>query len=340
MADDLRGIGIGAAGQRTGQDINETDERKLALRHTRDLALRRVLEVAFWLLWVPLVAGPWALCWYVPWAFDATMRVLGRWLWGEDSGVNRASLLALGVAVALALAVTPDELLVWWPFRWQTRHADWLGLRMHPLLLLLRGVLLVAPIAAQREVWYLDQRQRIEIIAPTLSGVAYTSPEAHRVTIPGAWNPHRAEAEPPDPELPRDELRRVMLRNRGREVELYGDGPAVAVGNGAGDGAALVIDAPSGAELVAFPVKLFGRGDAGAFNAKTWAARVLADESLYSGRAAVKNRLITDWSARKLFDWMQANGYADPPDAMHRRALTGRGRRLLRAVARGEMSPF
>lgn len=339
MTDEGR-LGLTTAGQRTTEAVGGSSERHEALRHVRDLVLRRFAEVAFYALWVPLLAGPWALVVYVPWVFDATMRALGRWLWDEDSGVNRASLLALGVAVALALAVTPDELLVWWPFRWQTQHADWLGLRMHPLWLLLRGVLLVAPIAARREVWYLDQRQRIEIIAPTLSGVAYTSPEAHRVTIPGVWNPHRAETELPNPEPPRDELRRVMLLNRGREVELYGDGPAVAVGNGAGDGAALVIDAPSGAELVAFPVKLFGRGDQGALNARTWAARVLADESLYSGRAAVKGRLITDWSARKLFDWMQANGYADPPDAMHRRALTGRGRRLLRAVARGEMSPF
>jgi len=102
----------------------------------------------------------------------------------------------------------------------------------------------------------------------------------------------------------------------------------------------LAIDAPSGAELVAFPLKLFGRGDQGALNARTWAARVLADESLYSGRAAVKGRLITDWSARKLMDWMEQHGYADPPDAMHRRALTGRGRRLLRAVARGDVETF
>jgi hypothetical protein len=333
-------LGLTTAGQRTVESTGGASERHEALRHVRDLVLRRFAEVVFLAVYVPALVGPWVLAVYVPWAFDATMHALGRWLWGEESGVNRASLLALGVAVALALAVTPDELLLWWPFRWQTHHADWLGLRMHPLLLLLRGVLLVAPIAARREVWYLDQRQRIEIIAPTLSGVAYTSPEAHRVAIPGVWNPHRAEAETPNPEPPRDELRRVMLRNRGREVELYGDGPAVAVGNGAGDGTMLELDAATTAELVAFPLKLFGRGDQGALNARTWAARVLADESLYSGRAAVKDKLITDWSSRKLFDWMQAGGYADPPDAMHRRALTGRGRRLLRAVARGDVEAF
>lgn len=334
---DLRGIG---AGQRTTESVGGQGERREALRHLRDLALRRMLEVAFVALWIPVVVGPWVLMVYVPWAFDAAMRALGRWLWDDDSGVDRVSLLAFGAVTALALVFLPDAALAWWPYPWQRTHAEWLGLHVRPCVLLLRGVLLAAPLAAWHEVWYLDQRQRQEIIAPTLSGVAYSTPPPHAVRVPGIHNPFVDPAAPeplPDPE---PQLRRMMLANRGHAVEVFGDPPAVAVGNGATESAALDLATPTTAELVAFPVALFGRGNQGMLNARTWAARVLADESLYSGRAAVRERLISDWSARKLFDWMQAGGYADPPDAMHRRALTGRGRRLLRAVARGACAPF
>jgi hypothetical protein len=72
---------------------------------------------------------------------------------------------------------------------------------------LIRAVLVVGPWRASREIWYLDQRQRQEIIAPTLSGVAYTSPEAHRVSIPGIHNPHR---DPNAPAAPPSEVRAIF----------------------------------------------------------------------------------------------------------------------------------
>ena len=336
MADDIRS-GLGAPGQRTTENTSGRSANIAEpLEHLRLLLLRRVLEGLYVAAWAPVLVGPWVLALYVPALFAYAAPRIERWFWpgDEPQRVDPGSLLAIGVLVAAVIAFLPAPYRDWWPLRvvWSAWSPRWIWARAVALLL--------PWVAWRREVPYIDSRQRQEIAVPTLSGVAYSQPAPHLVRLPGVVNPFRDPAAPqPEPD-PEPELRRILQRNRGHAVRTYGDPPTVAVGNGAGDGEMLDLDVATTAELVAFPVKLFGRGNAGAHNATTWAARVLADESRYSGRAAVKDKLITDWSSRQLFDWMQRNAYADPPDAMHRRALTGRGRRLLRSVSRGEFSPF
>jgi hypothetical protein len=213
-------LGITTAGQRTSEAVGGSGERGEAIRHTRDLFLRRLLEVAFLALWVPLIAGPWCLAVYVPIAFDRFVNRAGVWLGlaGDrtraEEYVYRASLLCVGIAVALGLLVLPGWALAWWPWRWQASAESWRGLLWPrwwmaavPSFVLIRAVLVVGPWRASREIWYLDQRQRQEIIAPTLSGVAYTSPEAHRVSIPGIHNPHR---DPNAPSAPPSEVRAIF----------------------------------------------------------------------------------------------------------------------------------
>ena len=344
--DDER-LGMLGAGQRTSERVGGWDDIIIAIRNTALLCAIAAVGASFAVA-VSLVCGPWALVYGVPWAFDRALSTLGRWLWNDPHGVDRGSLLAIAALVAAALLLATDPLLLWWPWRWQAhrdtlwgllvpqRWPEWIGASVF-----LRAVALYAAVKAWAQVWYLTQRLRQEVMAPTVSGTAQAQANAHDVEIPGVWNPYRDPNRPRELEpVPVDDMRRVLLRNRGREVVIYGDPPALAVGNGAGDGEALDLDVPASRELVEFPTRLFGRGNQGALNARIFATRVLADETLYSGRAAVKNRLITDWSSRKLMDWMQERGYADPPDAMNRRALTGRGRRLLRAVARGDAEPF
>lgn len=200
MSDDLRGIG--APGQRTTENTSgRAANIAEPLEHLRLLVLRRVLEVVYVALWVPVLAGPWVMAVYVPALFGWALPRIGRWLWPDDEPqrVDPGSLIAIGVLVAVVLAFMPDALLTWWPFPWQRAHADWLWLQMPAFWLVVRAVLIVIPLAARGDVRLLDGRQRQEIVAPTLSGVAYSQPAPHLVAFPGWRNPF---TNPDAPALP------------------------------------------------------------------------------------------------------------------------------------------
>lgn len=199
MPDD-RLAALGAPGQRTAERTGGSEERRLALKETLALILRRCIEVAWLLLAVPLLAGPWILVYYVPAAYNAMALRFARWMDPVDAPdrVDPMTLLAFAALTLGVLLVLPDGALAWWPFAWQRSRADWYWLRMHPLALVLRAVLLVAPWRAwTMEERYLTNRQRQEVVAPTLSGVAYATADPHNVAIAGVVNPHR------NPEAPK-----------------------------------------------------------------------------------------------------------------------------------------
>ena len=238
MADDER-LGMLGAGQRTSERVGGAGERGEAIRHTANLVVRRLAEVAFWALWVPLVAGPWCLTWYVPIAFHYATQTVGGWLGilpehtRSEELTYRASLVCIGAAVALGLLVLPDWALIWWPWRWQIPAATWRGLLWParwlaavPSCVLIRAVLIVGPWRAARETRYLDWRQRQEIVMPTLSGVAFSTPDAFRTVIPGVPSFHR---DPQAPTAPPSEVRAIFR---------------LEPGNGNGHGTTRIVDCP------------------------------------------------------------------------------------------------
>lgn len=195
MADDAPRNGFGQPGQRTSESTGGYGANiREPLAHLRLLVLRRVLEGLYVAVWAPLIVGPWVLALYVPATFGWAMPRLGRWFWPDEDQerVNPWSLVSIGVLVALLVALTPGELLAWWPLRivW----AQW-----SPCWVWVRAVLVILPLLARREVWYIDQRQRQEILLPTLSGVAYSQPAPHNVQVPGLFNPY---TDPSAPALP------------------------------------------------------------------------------------------------------------------------------------------
>jgi hypothetical protein len=190
-------------------------------------------------LWVPLIVGPWALCWYVPVAFRHVVDIAGGWLGivkertrGEEFGY-RFSLACIGVAVALGLLVLDDWALFWWPWRWQIPAASGRGLLWPgwfpaaiPTMVLFRAVLIVGPLRASREIEHLDQRQRQEVRMPTLSGAAYETIPAHLAQFRGWQNPYR---DPNAPALPAPKVRAIFRLDNG---------------NNGGGGTTRIIDCP------------------------------------------------------------------------------------------------
>lgn len=218
--EDGRLSGLIGAGQRTSERTGGDTDRVEARRHARDLALRRALSVAWLLLALPLLAGPWALCVLVP----LSVAKLRRWFDPSRPSAHPLDLISIGVVVAFALALAaafwPALVASWWPFHWQTDPVSWWWLRMPTAWLLVRLVVIVAPLAGWRETWYLDQRQRQEIVAPTLSGVAYSSPNPHSVDVPGVWNPHRDPDDEPEPDARPARIVPLYTNGKARPVEM------------------------------------------------------------------------------------------------------------------------
>jgi hypothetical protein len=194
VANDER-IGITTAGQRTTEAVGGVGERGEAIRHTRDLLLRRALEVLYVSVWVPLIVGPWILSLYVPALFGWAMPRLGRWLWpGEEQDrVDPLSLIAIGALVGAIVMLAPPEARAWWPLRWVWAHWE-------PRWIWARVVALLLPLIPWRiEEPHLTNRQRQETELPTVSGAAFASPAPHQVAIRGWRNPFR---DPNAPALP------------------------------------------------------------------------------------------------------------------------------------------
>jgi hypothetical protein len=319
MPDDLRSNGLGAPGQRTSERTGGFDDIRLALYDTAWLLIRRCVEVVFLALYVPVIVGPPILVIYAPLTLTAGTRHLARWFTGEERDTDPWSLVAIGALALLALLMLPEAALRWWPFRWQVDRASWWWLRMHPAWLLVRAVLVVAPWRAWREVWYRDQRQRAEVITPTISGVAYTSPAPHTVEVPGVWNPYQP---PQAPTPPAD--------TRGDLVVRYVPAPELV------DGA----DDSSRIEAV-LPLSIIARQ--GEHEADTLRhAEALVDGMLFDGRAsraALMAYGLSDGGARTLQSWLSARDYAVDHGDGNGLVVTPLGRRWLRIVER-HMPPF
>ena len=331
--DDGRLGGLIGAGQRTSERTGGDTDRVEARRHARDLALRRALSVAWLLLALPLLAGPWALCVLVPLA----VAKLRRWFEPGRPPPHPLDLISIGVVVAFALALAaafwPALVASWWPFHWQTDPASWWWLRMPTAWLLVRLVVIVAPLAGWRETWYLDQRQRQEIVAPTLSGVAYSSPDPHRVDVPGVWNPYRDPDDEPGPEpttgdlvirfVPETEAPGAQIISRDA---VTGEPTAARGGNGNGH---------RSAEMVV-PLSLIARRgehrDDTIRHAEALAVGMLADGK--ASRSALTGYGLTGTAAREMQAWLVDRGYAHDTGDGAGYIVTATGRRWLTIARR------
>lgn len=314
-----RMAGMFGAGQRVTQVVTETSEREAAIRHTRDLGVRRILEVAFWALWVPLISGPWVLCWYIPVAFRYAVDVIGAWLGlvGERRRsreyIYRGSLVCIGLAVALGLLVLDDRALFWWPWRWQIPASTGRGLLWPgwwhaaiPSIVIVRVVLVVGPLRAAPELGHLDQRQRQQIRMPTFDGAAFDPIPAHLVRFRGWENPIQ---DPNAPAAPPSQVRAIFRRTR----------------EGNGGGTVRIIDCP---EQIATLEQL----------------RDLSSLVLKRGvrptrpEMVTKRHLFTDPAWRSLQEWMASERLVEKAGSARSAAyeLTTDGYTWLQTIAEGE----
>ena len=318
MTENGERLGILGAGQRTTQRVDERDERIEAWRHARDNALRRCVEVAWVVVAVPMIAGPWVLVVYVPWAYERAVLAADRWFGFDDiERVDRRSLLALGALTALALALIPDELMGWWPFAWQRSHADWLWLLMHPLWLLLRAVAIVAPLRAWRlEEPHLTNRQRREVEVPAASGGAHALADLHNIEIPGTLNPYRDPEAPPTPEMRGD----IIVRYVPKDDD-----------NGS-----------SRAEMV-IPLSIIAKKGEHEADTLRRTQSVLgglsSDPDGAASRAVLQAYGLTSTNARTLQEWLAGRGYAEDRKDGRGYVVTNNGRRWL-SIAERHMPPF
>lgn len=77
--EDGRLSGLIGAGQRVVEHAGGKGERGEAIRHTLDLATRRFIAVAWLVLVVPILVGPWVLVVYVPLLFERGVDTSPGW---------------------------------------------------------------------------------------------------------------------------------------------------------------------------------------------------------------------------------------------------------------------
>ena len=313
-------LGITTAGQRTSEAVGGSGERGEAIRHTRDLFLRRLLEVAFLALWVPLIAGPWCLAVYVPIAFDRFVNRAGVWLGlaGDrtraEEYVYRASLLCVGIAVALGLLVLPGWALAWWPWRWQAGAESWRGLLWPrrwlaavPSFVLIRAVLVIGPLYAARELRYLDWRQRQSVVMPTKDSIAFNSPDVWDVHIPGVPSFHR---DPQAPAAPPSEVRAIFR---------------LEPSNGNGHGTTRIVNCPD---------------DVATLEQLRDLANLALDYDVRPTRAQIvtKRHLFTDAAWRAFQAWMLEQGLVTKSSTSQNAPyeLTRDGHQWLRTIQEGQ----
>jgi hypothetical protein len=295
------------------------------------------------------------------------------WLCGDSDSEWHNQTRALWGAVALGLLLLlPDAALFWWPFRWQATRASWWGVlwpawwpRGIPIVAALRGVVAVGLARGWGEVWYLVQRLRTEVMAPTASGAAYNSADLTDLDIPGVWNPHRyyEEAEPePEPQPSRN--REIPFNGKPKPALAFRDATPATVSGGNGHGHSLPLPTPpeyrdagditaqdvfEGWEerqaqryvetyppdpaLVEFPVALF----VSETRAEDWAQhtglRVAAGSRLVSANA-MHPHYCSEGNSRKVGEWLEAHGYCHQLPG-NKRLLTDDGVALLSEVAEG-----
>jgi len=324
--------GLIGAGQRVVEHAGGKGERVEAIRHTLDLAARRFIAVAWLVLVVPILVGPWVLVVYVPLLFERGVDAARDWL-GYEGETSRESMLALGALVLLALLLLPDAALSWWPWRWQIGRETWHWLRMPTAWLLVRAVLVIGPLAAwQKAVSHLDNRQIIEVEMPPGSSPASESIQLHNVVIPGWNNPHRnpddeAEPGPTTGDLvirfvPETEAPGAQIISRDA---VTGEPTAARGGNGNGH---------RSAEMVV-PLSLIARRgehrDDTIRRAEALAVGMLADGK--ASRSALTGYGLTGTAAREMQAWLVDRGYAHDTGDGAGYIVTATGRRWL-AIAR------
>jgi hypothetical protein len=211
MSDEEHGrLGFVGAGQRTSDRTGGWEDYHLAVRQSLALGVRRVIEVVWLAIIVPLLGGPWVLAYYLPVAAQFVAHTIGAWMgWGgirsrRKERLQRVGMVVFGLAIVAALAVVDDVVLCWWPYRWQASLSSARGIlwptripALVPYCVLLRCVLIVAPWRAWvTEERYITNRQRRSVVVPTADGVAFDTTPPHAVEVPGTWNPHRNPSAP------------------------------------------------------------------------------------------------------------------------------------------------
>jgi hypothetical protein len=331
------GFGSGPR-QITHERVGGWDEVVIAIRDTLllgGIAAARVLFVAL----LSLLAGPWALVVLVPLGAER----VALWLAVDDDPElwTRQALAAACVLVFVVLLVVPDAALVWWPWRWQATRASWWGVwwpawwpRLIPALVLVRTLVVAVLLAAWREVWYLQQRLRREILVPTASGATFVAAELHAIDVPGAHNPYRGPLPEPEPERERGSNRRIPVTGKARAIGGNGTHDAPVIRKRAERPLALDVQyietAPTYDWLPEFPVAWFVTPS----RAEEWAAALLASGGRQVSANAMHPHYASEPRSREVRDWLEARSYCTRVNP-RRWVLTDDGVALLRDVAAG-----
>ena len=287
------------------EHVGGWDDIVIAIRDTLLLALLAALNVVL-LLVLTLLAGPWALVVFVP---GVTNRVY-HWVYDADAWY-RDTLVLIGTATLGVLLLVPDAALIWWPWRWQATRESWWGLlwpgwweRAIPAVVTVRAVVAAGLVAGWREVWYLTQRLRQEVVAPTLSSVAYVAPAPHLVDIDGYANPYRDPTPPEEQEPSREIVRAFAVENVPAERSpALALSDSVMVGESNGNGGA------GRYRNLEIPVKLLGDDDETALRRiRAIAYGTLEDGRPWSRPEWTAHDFMTGHEWRRLNAWLVAHG--------------------------------
>ena len=190
------------------------DEQATVWSYGTALFRFRLLEVAWWMIPVPILFGRWlvvAATAFFLWRFLQPMKQ-------RDDKVLALFWILLGVGAVIGLVVL--DAVPWYPIRWGWRDGrmpltlgQW-TVNLPQWFLILRVFLLVAPtLAWYSSVRFVKWRYRLETVAPTASGVPIQQARASSVKPPSGSPVHfiDPDADPP-PVINYEPVRPVPFR--------------------------------------------------------------------------------------------------------------------------------
>ncbi len=296
-----RDVGLyGAAGQRSIEVGGGWQEIQIAIRNTLVLMGVELVGVALMVV-ISLIAGPWGLVFMLP---AGLLKVI-HWLEPKHE-VSRYTLFFWGVLVFVVLVFVPDMGMFWWPWLWQSSRVDLWGLlrpaRFPALIrawIVFRAALATGMALAWRQVYYLTQRLRSEIVWPTRSHITFKQADVESLNIKGVDNPFEVFD---DDEIVEVEAKQVTVihdvPNVG-EIQQLGQGVLVGGGNG-------------GRRVEQWPTEWFAgeSTDEKLEQQYQFSRFVLHDPETRYSRNRCVHFFESQIRARMFFDWMRERHYA------------------------------
>lgn len=311
----------GAPGQRSIEFGGGWQEVQIAIRDTLVLMVVELVGVAL-LVGISLILGPWGLVFMLP----AGLLKAIHWL-EPDREVSRYTVAFWGVLVLVTLVSIPDVGMSWWPWLWQNSRADLWGLlrpERYPALIrawvVVRVSFAVGITLAWRQVYYLTQRLRSEIVWPTRSHITFKQADVEHLNIKGVDNPFTVPEDDEVVEVEADKVTVIHDVPNPGEIQRVGEGVYVGGGNG-------------GRRVEQWPTEWFeGKGTDEKLEQQYRFARfVLKDpETRYSRNRCVRF-FESQIRARMFFDWMRERHYATQVNRTTQ-ALTTTGLWVLRHI--------